>query len=121
VIERIDGAPPGVLAFKAVGEVGIEDYTNVLKPAFDAALAGGRKIRGVFMIGPEYTGHTPGAKLEDLGLGLGFLRKWERCAIVTDSSRVGDLMRRFGWMMGKRLRHFSVAELPDALRWAAGE
>ena len=79
MIERIDGAPAGVLAFKAVGEVTLDDYTQVLKPALDTALSGGRKLRAVFMIGPEFTGYESGVKREDLGLGLGFLRKWERC------------------------------------------
>ena len=30
-------------------------------------------------------------------------------------------MHRFGWLMGRRLRHFNVAELPAAMRWAAGD
>jgi len=120
MIERIEDAPAGVLAFKAVGEVGLEDYTQVLKPAIDSATAGGRKIRAVFLIGPEYTGYAKGVKREDLGIGLGFLRKWERCAVVTDSPGIGDLMRRFGWMMGRRLKHFSVADLAAAMEWAAG-
>ena len=38
------------------------------------------------MIGPEFTGYSSGVKREDLGIGLGFLRKWERCAVVTDAS-----------------------------------
>jgi hypothetical protein len=121
VIERLDGAPAGVLAFKAVGEVTVDDYTQVLKPALDTALSGGRKIRGVFLLGPEFTGYSSGAKLEDLGLGLGFMRKWARCAVVTDAQWIHDLMRRFGWLMGRRLRQFPVAELPAAMKWAAGE
>lgn len=121
MIEQIEGAPAGVVALKAVGEVGIDDYTEALKPGLDAAMAGGRKIRAVFLLGPEFTGYTKGARLEDLGLGLSFLRKWERCAVVTDAQRTRDLMRRYGWMMGRRLRHFSVADLPAALSWAAGK
>jgi hypothetical protein len=119
MIEKIDEAPAGVLAFKAVGQVDLNDYTQTLKPAIDAATAGGRKIRAVFLLGPEYTGYAKGVKREDLGIGLGFLRKWERCAVVTDSPGIRDLMRRFGWMMGKRLKHFSVADLPAAMSWAA--
>ena len=49
---------------------------------------------------------TSGVKREDLGIGLGFLRKWERCAVVTDAQWIHDLMRRFGWLMGRRLRQF---------------
>ena len=121
MIEKIDDAPAGVLAFKAVGEVGLQDYTQVVKPALDAALAGGRKLRAVIVIGPEFTGYDKGVKREDLGFGLSFLRKWERCAVVTDSPRIRDLMRRFGWMMGKRLKQFSVADLSAAMEWAAGK
>jgi hypothetical protein len=121
VIERLDGAPAGVLAFKAVGEVTVDDYVQVLKPALDTALSGGRKLRAVFLLGPEFTGYSKGAKAEDLGLGMSFLRKWERCAVVTDVQWIHDLMRRYGWLMGKRLRQFPVAELPVAMKWAAGE
>jgi hypothetical protein len=98
-----------------------DDYTQVLKPALDTALSGGRKIRGVFLLGPEFTGYSSGAGLEDLGLGLGFMRKWARCAVVTDAQWIHDLMRRVGWLMGRRLRQYSVAELPAAMKWAAGE
>ena len=41
MIEQIEGAPAGVVALKAVGEVGIDDYTEALKPGLDAAMAGG--------------------------------------------------------------------------------
>jgi len=120
VIEKIEGAPAGVLAFKAVGQVGLDDYTQVLKPALDSAMSGGRKIRTVFLLGPEFTGYDKNVKREDLGIGLGFLRKWERCAVVTDTPRISDLMRRYGWMLGKRLKHFRVADLATAMSWAAG-
>jgi hypothetical protein len=118
MIERLDGAPPGVLAFKAVGEVTLADYTEVLKPALDTALLSGRKLRAVFLIGPEFTGYSSGAKLEDLGLSLDFIRKWERCAVVTDEQWIHDLVRRYGWLAGRRLRRFHVAELQAAMQWA---
>jgi len=120
MIERIEGAPTGVVAFKAVGEVGLEDWTQVLKPALDSVTTGGRKIRAVFLLGPEFTGYAKGIKREDLGVGLGFVRKWQRCAVVTDKQGIRDLMHRFGWMMGRRLKHFGVADLPAAMLWAAG-
>ena len=121
MIETIEGAPAGVLAYKAVGEVTPVDYTQVLKPPLDSATAGGRKIRAVFLLGPEFTGYSKGVKREDLGIGLGFLHKWQRCAVVTDAGWISDLMRCYGWMMGRRLKRFSVIDLPAAMRWAAEE
>ena len=88
MIQIIDGAPEGVLAFKAVGEVGAKDYEDVLKPAFERALAGGRRIRLVLEIGPEYGGSSGGVALGDLGVVLPHLSKCERCAVVTDRDAV---------------------------------
>jgi len=120
MIERIEEAPAGVLALKAVGEVTLADYTRVVKPALDQAMAGRGKIRVLLLLGAEFSGYDKNVKREDLGIGLGFLRKIERCAVVTDRQGIGDMMRRFGWMLGRRLKHFHVADLPAAMDWAAG-
>ena len=45
MFEPIDGAPDGVLAFKAVGQVEASDYEQVLTPAIEAATSGGAKDR----------------------------------------------------------------------------
>ena len=38
MVEPIEGAPAGVLAFRAVGTVEAADYENVLRPAVEAAI-----------------------------------------------------------------------------------
>lgn len=57
MIESID-APAGVVAFKAVGRVEASDYEDILKPALEQAIAGGRKARVVFVLGPEFDGYS---------------------------------------------------------------
>ena len=121
MIELIEGTPAGVLAFKAVGEVHAEDYRTVLKPALEDLLAAGKKVRCVYVIGPEFKGYSGGAAWEDASIGLGHLTKWERCAVVTDTDWVRHLLRGFGWMMPGHLRLFAVAELPAAMEWAAAD
>ena len=120
MIELVDGAPMGVLAFKAIGEVHAEDYTSTLKPALDKLLADGRKVRCVYVMGPEFTGYSAGAAWEDTEIGLAHVTKWERCAVVTDKDWVRHLVKGFGWMMPGHLRLFEVADLPVAMEWAAG-
>ena len=61
MIEPIEDAPEGVLAFKAVGKVEAADYEQVLTPAIDKAIAGGGKVRLVYELGPEYDGYSTGA------------------------------------------------------------
>jgi len=51
VIEQIDDAPAGVIAFRATGKVEADDYETVLRPAVDAAVETHDKIRIVFELG----------------------------------------------------------------------
>ena len=84
MIQLIEGAPEGVLAFEAVGEVDADDYDDVLKPAIEEALEGGNRLRFVFEIGGEFDRFTAGAEWHDMTLGFAHLTDWQRCALVTD-------------------------------------
>jgi hypothetical protein len=119
VVEVIQGMPPGVLAFKAVGEVRFEDYRDVVEPAARQAIAAGRKLRVVFEVGPQCTGYAAGAVWADAKLGLADLRHLKRCAVVSDHAWVKDAVRTVRWMAPTRLKLFAVIQLRDAVRWAA--
>ena len=121
MIQMIEGAPEGVLAFEAVGEVDAEDYNEVLKPAIEASLEGGDDLRIVYEIGPDFDRYSAGAAWEDMAMGFAHLTKWKRCAVVTDLDWVEHAAKAFGWMMGARLRVFDIDELKAALQWAASD
>ena len=121
MIQMIEGAPEGVLAFEAVGEVDAEDYNEVLKPAIEASLEGGDDLRIVYEIGPDFDRYSAGAAWEDMAMGFAHLAKWKRCAVVTDLDWVEHAAKAFGWMMGARLRVFDIDELKAALQWAASD
>jgi hypothetical protein len=119
MFEPIEGAPAGIVAFKAVGSVEGADYETVLRPAIEAALAGHGKIRIVIELGPEYEGYTAGAVWEDTKLWAPHLRDWERCAVVTDHRFVTAGVRLFAPVIPGELKTFPVGELAAALAWAA--
>lgn len=119
MIERIESAPEGVLAFKAVGAVEASDYEDVLKPAIEVAIAHEGKIRLVFVLGDEYEGFSAGAAWEDAKLWLPRITKWERCALVTDHRWLADAVRLFRPLMPGELEIFPASRLDDALTWAA--
>jgi hypothetical protein len=121
MIQFIEGAPEGVLAFEAVGEVDAEDYEDVLMPAIEEALEGGDNLRFVFEIGAEFDRFTASAEWHDMTLGFAHLTDWQRCAVVTDLEWVEHGAKAFGWLMGGRLRAFHVDELRTALEWAASD
>ncbi|HEY7660794.1 MAG TPA: STAS/SEC14 domain-containing protein [Actinomycetota bacterium] len=119
MIEPIDGAPSGILAFKAVGTVEASDYEGVLTPAIEAAIAEHGKVRLVYELGPEYEGYSAGAAWDDLKLWMPHLSTWERCAVVTDHTMMADAIRLFRPIMPGDIKVFPVSELDDALTWAA--
>jgi hypothetical protein len=119
VIEQIDGAPAGVLAFKAVGKVEAADYEDVLTPAIEAAIAEHGKVRLVYELGPEFDGYSAGAAWEDMKLWTPHLKAWERCAVVTDHRLIADAMRAFAMLMPGEVKVFPASGLGDALAWAA--
>lgn len=120
MIERIEGAPAGVVALRAVGRVDASDYDDVLKPALEAAVAEHGKVRFVYELGAEFDGYSAGASWEDLKLGTSHLTKWERCAVVTDHRWLGGAIRAFGMLLRGEVRVFPVAQRDAALAWAAG-
>jgi stage II sporulation SpoAA-like protein len=119
VIEQIENAPTGVIAFRAVGKVEAADYESVLRPAIEAAVADGGKIRIVFELGPDFDGYSIGAAWEDMKLWGPHLTKWERCAVVTDHRLIADAIRVFKVVMPGEVKVFPATGLDDALRWAA--
>ena len=119
MIEVIQGTPPGVQAFRAVGEVTVQDYRQVVEPAARATIAARQKIRAVFVIGPECTGYSRGAKVEDLKLGIADLRHLKRAAVVSDQAFVHNAVRKVRWMVPTKLKLFGMSQLDEAMRWAA--
>ena len=69
----------------------------------------GRKIRVVFVIGPECTGYSRGAKMEDLKLGIADLRHLKRAAVVSDQAFVHNAVRKVRWMVPTKLKLFALA------------
>jgi hypothetical protein len=119
MIQLIEDAPEGVLAFKAVGKVEAADYDAVLKPAVEKALADGKKARIVFEMGPEFEGYSAGAAWEDAKLWAPHLTDWERVAVVTNHSFMAGALRTFGAIMPGEIKVFPDGELAQALDWAA--
>lgn len=117
MITLLDDMPDGVLGFRLSGEIHAADYTSVLIPAVEAAAERG-DIRAV-VVAESFDKMTGGALFEDTKLGMHHLSKWKRTAFVSDLDWMNHLVAVFGWMAPGQVRHYPVAELDDAVAWAA--
>ncbi|GAA3183480.1 MULTISPECIES: STAS/SEC14 domain-containing protein [Streptomyces] len=119
MLEKAMDAPAGIDAVKAIGTVSKDDYRTVVEPLIDDARREGRRIRLLCEIGPEFTSFTPGAAWEDLKVGVGAMRLFEGCAVVTDAGWIRESTRLTGFLTPCPVRVFGIQERDEALRWLA--
>lgn len=118
MIEVMDELPSGVLGIRVHGKLESSDYTDVLRPAIEQALAGSGELR-VVLVFEGWDGITAGAVWEDMKLGVADYSKWTRLALVTDVDWVRHATNLFGWTIPGKVKTFSLAELDQATAWAA--
>jgi SpoIIAA-like len=112
MIQIIDGLPDNVVGIVARGRVTVEDCDKVLKPVMETSLKRD-KVRLYYEIGSR----IPGAKWDDLRLGVGSLPQWERVAVVTDDGWVRHTVKALRFLIGSEIRVFTTSEAGDGLAW----
>jgi hypothetical protein len=123
MVARITDMPEGTIGFRVDGDVEREDYTELMRPALEEAMASGQPLRTLYVI-EDLDDMEAGALWEDskLGFDLGIRhhKQWERSAIVTDIEWMARATKLFAWMIPGKARVYPLAELEDAKRWVAG-
>ena len=119
MIRLLDDMPPGVLGVEAIDDVERSDYTEVLAPAVEAAVAEHGKVRLVYVLGPAFDDYEGDAVWEDLKLGARHRTSFERIAVVTDARWAGPAIKVFSVLWPGQARAFPLADLESAKRWAA--
>ena len=93
-------------------------YRDVILPALERAAASS-EVRFVIII-PEFHGMSGGALWQDLNVSIEHLHAWKRIALVTDIEWMNLMTTLFGSMTPGEVRHFPLAQLNEAIAWAAG-
>jgi hypothetical protein len=119
MLQPIPDLPAGVLGFEAKGKLEASDYRDVLKPAIESTIEAGNDVRIVLEF-EAFDGMSSGAAWEDMKMGVGHLRHWNRIALVTDVEWMTHLTSLFGWMTPGEVKHFPLAERAQAVAWANG-
>ena len=117
MLELLDDLPVGVTGIRATGAVTSDDYKHVFTPLMEAAHREGRRVRLLYELPAEFERFTAGAGLEDMRLGMKYLRLFERCAVVTDVGWLREATRLFAAMMPCPVKAFAIAERALAIDW----
>ncbi|MGP7995843.1 MAG: STAS/SEC14 domain-containing protein [Streptosporangiaceae bacterium] len=115
MIKELGGLPSGVIGLEASGQLTAEDYRDVVGPALNRAVASG--VVRFLVVVPEFSGMSGGALWEDLKVGTGHLRAWQRIALVTDIHWMDQMTTLFGTMAPGQIKRFPLARRDQAIAW----
>ncbi|MGW2638955.1 STAS/SEC14 domain-containing protein [Streptomyces sp. NPDC001348] len=117
MLDRVQDVPSGIDAVRAIGTVSKDDYEAVIEPLVDDARSEDRRIRLLYEFGPEFQSLSPAAGWEDLKVGIGAMRLFEGCAVVSDIGWIRQSTRLAGFLMPCPVRVFACQDREEALRW----
>ncbi len=119
MLRPISDMPSGTLGFEAIGEVEDEDWEDQVEPVLRREMADGRKIRLLYLLGPEAREVEGEAMTADTGFRTRYATSFDRVAVVSDESWMRPAMRGLSFMLPGKARAFPVAELEAAKAWLA--
>jgi hypothetical protein len=120
MIEQLGGFPENVLGLRISGHVTRDDYQTVVIPVVEAAFKREEKLNIYCQVDSDFAGLDLGALWDDLKVGLGNFRRWERIAVVTDIAWIGNALNVFGFLKPGQVRVFPMAEADQARAWIIG-
>lgn len=119
MITVINDAPVNVAAFRATGEVGKEDYNNIVIPVVDALVQKQDSINFMLVLDTAISNFSIMALLKDLGVGLKHFTKWHKMAIVSDSSAINTFTDLFSYVAPGEAKGFTHARMAEAVKWVS--
>jgi hypothetical protein len=119
MFKHINGMPPGTVGFEAVGEIDDDDFEDVVAPVLRRQIAGGHKLRLLYLLGPQLREYDGDAAQEQLKFAARHITAYERVCVVSDESWLGPALRILSILVPGTIRGFPVAEIDAAKRWVA--
>jgi hypothetical protein len=117
MIEQLKGFPENVIALAGRGQVTKADYRAIVVPAVEQALAAHDRVRVYYELGADFSGIDADAVLEDFKIGMQYLPRWERIAVVTDVEWIAHAFSLFSFLMPGVAKLFSTIDVDQARSW----
>src|SRR5882757_7879850 len=121
MIGLLQGLPPNVAGFRASGEVTREDFEKVIFPEVKRHTAMSGKLNFVFYVDTPLKNFSIGAWIRDIWLGMKKFGSWRKIAIISDVEKIRNFTDNISFLLPGEYKGFPVAQLEDAVRWAAME
>ena len=119
MLRRMTDMPAGTLGFEAIGEVEDDDWERMVEPLLRHEIAGGRKVRLMYVLGPATREVERDAITADTGFRARHATSFERVAVVSDEDWIRPALGALSFLMPGKAKGFRVHELAAAKTWLA--
>lgn len=119
MLRAITDMPAGTIGFEAIGEVEDDDWEHAVEPVLKREIAEGRKVRLLYLLGPESRDVEGDAMTKDTGFRARHASSFERMAVVSDEDWTRPALRALSMLLPGKAKAFRVRELGAAKAWLA--
>jgi len=119
MLRAITDMPAGTIGFEAIGEVEDDDWEHAVEPVLRREIAEGRKVRLLYLLGPESRDVEGDAMTKDTGFRARHASSFERMAVVSDEDWTRPALRALSVLLPGKAKAFPVRELGAAKAWLA--
>jgi hypothetical protein len=119
MLRAITDMPAGTIGFEAIGEVEDDDWEHAVEPVLRREIAEGRKVRLLYLLGPESRDVEGDAMTKDTGFRARHASSFERMALVSDEDWMRPALRALSMLLPGKAKAFRVRELGAAKAWLA--
>ena len=113
--------PVGTFGFEAVGSVEDDDWEKTVEPSLRREIAEGRKVRMLYLLGPEARDVDGDALMADAGFRARHASSFERVAVVSDEDWMRPALGALSFLLPGQAKSFRVHELAEAKTWLAAD
>ena len=119
MLRTISDMPAGTIGFEAIGEVEDDDWEEAVEPVLRREIADGRKVRLLYLLGPEARDVEGDAMSADTGFRMRHATSFDRVAVVSDEDWMRPALRALSFLLPGKAKGFRVRELEAAKAWLA--
>jgi SpoIIAA-like len=119
MLRQMTDMPAGTTGFQAVGEVEDDDWEHAVEPVLRREIAEGRKVRLLYLLGPETRELDGDAMRADTQFRARHASSFERVAVVGDEDWMRPALRALSFLLPGEAKAFRTRELADAKAWLA--
>ena len=119
MLRRMTDMPADTIGFEAIGEIEDDDWERAVEPVLRREIAEGRKVRLLYLLGPEARDVEGDAMKADTGFRARHATSFERVAVVSDEDWMRPALSALSFLLPGHAKGFRVRELAEAKAWLA--